>query len=80
MKPFVLANLKLSFANIELDIIYMLPTQAALLQVQNSGPSQMPIHEMPKTLQIAKTFTKQHKLRKVLVKVCIVKVIICVLE
>ena len=63
-----------------LDIIDMLPTQAALLQVQNSGPSQMPIHEMPKTLPIAKTFTKQHKLRKALVKVCIVKVIICVLE
>ena len=55
-----------------LDIIYMLPTQAALLQVQNSGPSQMPIHEMPKTLPIAKTFTKQHKLRKVLENVCIV--------
>ena len=72
MKPSVWANLKLLFANIELDIIYRLPTQAALLQVQNSGPSQMPIHEMPKTLPIAKTFTKQHKFRKVLEYVCIV--------
>ena len=60
-----------------LDIIDMLPTQAALLQVQNSGPSQMPIHEMPKTLPIAKTFTKQHKLRKVLEKVCIVSNNMC---